>query len=370
MNVLMIGWEFPPRRVGGLGTHCYELVKELRNLANVTLILPFKARMKGVKILSIPSSWGNAYQSFSRSLLDSVMAYNMNIISAVKKTGMKFDVIHAHDWLGIKAGVELKKLTGKPLVITFHSTEWDRSVGHPWDVIENIEKEGVENADQIIAVSNLMKNELVTRYNADQEKIRVVYNGINPSTISINNHKGLFGKKIVLYLGRLEGQKNPEALIRAAKLVLAKRKDVIFIIAGAGGLLPRLAELAVKLGVKDNVIFTGKVSEEEKNFLYSIAHVFVLPSFSEPFGITVLEAASKGAIPIISKRVGAGEQLHALTVDSWDVNKLADYILAVLKYPVLADHLKSINTQKLLDLSWERVARQVMKVYRRAMNWM
>ncbi len=370
MNVLMIGWEFPPNKVGGLGTHCYELVKKLKRYVGIKLVLPFKAKVKGVETIEVPARWVDPYKaSYSRLFIDSISAYNENIASMVIKKGISFDVIHVHDWLGIKAGVRLKKLTGKPLVITFHSIEFDRSVGNPWDLIASIEKEGVNNADMIIAVSNHMKSELITYYGADPEKVRVVYNGINPEEIQPNNNKGLFGKRVVLYLGRLAGQKNPEAVIRAAPLVLSKRRDVLFVIAGGGGLLPRLADLAVELGVKDHVIFTGKVTEEEKSFLYSIADIFVLPSFSEPFGITVLEATSKGAVPIISKTVGAGEQVDALKVDFWDVNRLAEYILAVLNHPVLAEHMTEVNVKKLAALGWDRVARQVLKVYKEVTSW-
>ncbi len=370
MKVLMIGWEFPPKKVGGLGTHCYELVKELKKMVSIVLVLPFKVKVPGIEVLHVPAVWVDPYKiSFAHSFLDSVFAYNHNIVTEVIKRKLDFDVIHVHDWLGIRAGIELKKKTGKPLIITFHSNEYDRTAGHPWEVIRKIEEEGIKEADKIIAVSRLMRDELVKYYNADPRRITVIYNGLNPSEIKLNNHKGLFGNKVVLYLGRLTIQKNPEALIKAIPLVLKKRKDVIFVIAGGGDLLPRLAQLAVELGVKDHVIFTGRVTEEEKDFLYSIADVFVLPSVSEPFGITVLEAASKGAVPIISKTVGAGEQVDALMVDFWDVNKLAEYILGVLNYPILRDHMSKNNIGKLESMSWSRVARRTYKEYRRVVGW-
>nr|AAZ32119.1 RfaG [uncultured euryarchaeote Alv-FOS5] len=366
MKVLMIGWEFPPKKVGGLGTHCYELLKELRNLVDVTLVLPFMAAMGGIKTLMVPARWIDPYKaSYFHSFIDEIKAYNRNIVKTVLDKDIHFDVIHVHDWMGIEAGIKLKHLTGKPLVITFHSTEYDRAVGNPWDRIESIERLGVKEADLIIAVSNLMKNELVEKYGANPNKVAVIYNGISPEEIAPVDHKGLFGRKIVLYLGRLTGQKNPEALIRAIPLVLSKRKDVLFVIAGGGELLPWLADLSVELGVKDYVVFTGKVTEDEKNFLYSVADVFVLPSYSEPFGITVLEAAAKGAVPIISKTVGAGEQVDALEVDFWDVNKMAEYILGVLNHPILRQFMKDNNVSRLSNLSWSRVARQVLKAYKR-----
>ncbi len=368
MKVLVIGWEFPPNLVGGLGTHLHELLKELRKSVDVTLFLPFKASMPGIKIVHVPARWLNAYKS-TNGLVDSVLAYNKNIVEYVKTKKLEFDLIHVHDWLGIPAGIGIKKITGKPLVITFHSTEFDRTAGHPWERIAEIEREGLKKADLIIAVSEFMKRQLIEKYSADPSKIKVIYNGINPEEIDANAEKGLFKKKVVLYLGRLEIQKNPETFIRAIPLVLSKRKDVLFVVAGTGGMLPRLADLSVELGVKDHVIFTGRVTEEEKKFLYKIADVFVLPSYSEPFGITVLEATAKGAVPIISKTVGAGERIEALKMDFWDINKLAEYILAILDHPVLGDHIRKENLERLEDLSWSRVARQVLKAYRSVVRW-
>ncbi len=366
----MIGWEFPPKSVGGLGTHTYELVNELKGLVSISLVLPFKARVEGIRVIPVPARYLNPYKlSFSHSFIDSIRAYNENIVKEVLGKRVKFDIIHVHDWIGVEAGIRLKRLTGRPLVVTFHATEYDRTAGHPWEVIKEIEQRAVNEADGIIAVSNLMKEELIKYYHADPSKIDVIYNGINPTAIDGSSKKGLFGRKVVLYLGRLAIQKNPESLIRAIPLVLEKEKNVVFIIAGSGELLPRLAKLSVDLGVKDHVIFTGRVTDQEKEFLYKISDVFVLPSVSEPFGITVLEAASKGVVPIISKTVGAGEQVDALEVDFWDVNKLAEYILAVMKYPVLGNHVKENNIRRLTGLSWARVARRTLKKYKKVLRW-
>ncbi len=371
MNVLMIGWEYPPFSIGGLGTHCYWLTRYLADLVDLYFLMPHVGRIKPsnskMKIIQLPNDWYPFYQA-GRSLFDAVNYYNKLVVDQSRH--LDFDLVHVHDWIGINAGVRIKEESLKPLIITFHSTEYDRTAGHPWGWIKDIERRGVENADMIITVSNLMKRELIKIYNADSDKIRVIYNGIDPTEIKPSNKKGLFGKKIVLYLGRLSVQKNVDSFLRAAALVLKKRKDVHFVVSGKGPTLPHLLELVVDLGISKDVTFTGYVNDDERDWLYSIADLYVLPSVSEPFGITVLEAVAHGTPVIVSKTVGASEVLKdTLKVDFWDIEKMASYILASLDYKVLYKELREKGLEELRDITWEEVARRTYNTYKEVLGW-
>jgi glycosyltransferase involved in cell wall biosynthesis len=380
MKVLMIGWEFPPAKTGGLGTHCYELVKNLSEKGiKVILLIPkrtgnVKYNIPNVEIIEVGSAVLNPYNTvrpddefekgYGWNFFEEVKAFNKRCVEIGKKK--KFDLIHCHDWMTVEAGMKLKKITGKPLVFTVHSTEYDRTANiYPMNFIAEIEKGGIDEADLVITVSNGMKKQLIERYRANEKKIIVVYNGIN-----VSKYFGLIKKKnkgIVLFLGRLTNQKGPYFFLHTAKKVLEKRKDVMFIIAGQGDQMPELIRIAIDLGIMNNVAFTGYLSEEELLQAYALADVYVMPSVAEPFGITALEAAASGTPVIVSKNAGVAEKvLHCFKVDFWDTHEMADKIICLLKYPVLGECMRRNCYKEIGNFGWDKVAERTIAVYRRA----
>ena len=376
MRVLILGWEFPPAKTGGLGTHCYELVRNLGiNGVRVLLFIPkrsetVKHNLQNVEITDVGMALSNPYNpktSFEKgygwNFLDEVETYNKKCVAlALTKN---FDLIHCHDWITIPAGIELKKRTGKPLVFTVHSTEYDRTINiYPSRKIIDIEKKGNDKADSIIAVSKNIKQQLIRNYEADERKIRVIYNGIDHSKFFGITKKGY--KNIVLFLGRLTTQKGPSFFLQAAKKVLEKKSDVLFVISGQGEKLPGLIRETFDLGIMDHVVFTGYLSEEELIRAYEIAAVYVMTSVAEPFGITALEAIASGTPVIVSKNAGVTERIHhCFKIDYWNTSDIANKIIGVLRYSVLRDCMRKNAFKELENLSWDGVAEQTIEVYRR-----
>jgi glycogen synthase len=380
MQVLMIGWEFPPAKTGGLGTHCYELVKNLSQKGvGVTLLIPkrngnAKHDIPNVEIIEVGSTALNPYNSrkpdnqiFERgygwNLFEEVKAFNKKCVEAVKEK--KFDLIHCHDWMTVGAGIELRRQTGKKLVFTMHSTEYDRTANlFPMDYIVNTEKVGMEEADFVITNSEGMKKQLIDRYDIKDDKITVIYNGIDK-----NRYLGLTkkGSKTILFLGRLTSQKGPYFFLHAAKKVLEKRKDVTFIVCGEGEKMPEMIKQSISMGIMDHMIFTGFLSEEDVLKAYALADVYVMPSVSEPFGITALEAAASGTPVIVSKNAGVAEKvLHCFKVDFWDTHEMANKILGLIKYGALRECMRKNCYQEINNFGWDKVAEQTLNVYRRA----
>lgn len=376
---MMLGWEFPPFRSGGLGTHCFHLTKNLSALGVKIVFLmpknPFKIKSDYIEIVEVdPSLMIGPYsftervgENYGKSFFDDVWKYNT--LCARYALKRKFDFIHCHDWLTSIAGVEIKKRTGKPLIVTMHSTEYDRTGSlSPNKWIVDREATVVKAADVIIAVSELMKRQLIERYNADPNKIIVIYNAINSDDWSAAEVKKVFpGKKIVLFMGRLTIQKGPDFFLKAAKRVLEKNPDVRFVIGGKGDMLPQLIRETVSLGIADKVMFLGYVSDKELPHLYASADVFVLPSVSEPFGITVLESMAAKTPTIITKQSGARELVkNAFTVDFWDVNEMANKILALITYPTLHSTMRELGHAEVKGYSWDKIAQETLdKAYKR-----
>ncbi len=377
----MLGWEFPPAKTGGLGTHCYELVKNLSKKGiKVLLLIPkrtgnVKHNIPNVEIIEVGSVALDPYNTtkpekkkkkgYGWNFFEEVRRFNKRCVEIAKNK--KFDLIHCHDWMTISAGIELKKITGKPLVFTIHSTEYDRTANiYPMKFIVDVEKKGIKEADIVITVSKGMKKQLIERYNAEDEKIIVIYNGIDSS-----RYFGLVkkdNKGIVLFLGRLTNQKGPYFFLHTAKKVLEKRKDVMFIIAGQGDQMPELIKLAINLNIMDNVIFTGYLTDEEVLKAYAIADVYVMPSVSEPFGITALEAIASGTPVIVSKNAGVAEKImHCFKVDFWDTHEIANKVICLLQYPVLKECMRKNSYKEIKNFGWDRVAEQTISVYRRAL---
>jgi len=349
----MLGWEFPPFRSGGLGTHCYHLTKSLASFGvKITFLMPknpFKIKSDFMKIVEIdPALMIGPYsftemvgENYGWNFFDDVWKYNALCVRYAMRED--FDFIHCHDWLTSIAGVEIKKRTGKPLVLTMHSTEYDRTGSlSPNKWIVDREANAVRVADVIIAVSEMMKRQLIERYNADPNKIVVIYNAIDYDNWAASEVRRVFpDKKIVLFMGRLTIQKGPDFFLKAAKKVLEKNQDVRFVIGGKGDMLPQIIREAVAMGIADKVMFLGYVPESELPRLYASADVFVLSSVSEPFGITVLEAIASKTPTVISKQSGVRELVkNTFTVDFWDVNEMANKILALVTYPSLHKTMK------------------------------
>lgn len=386
MRIAMLGWEFPPYVSGGLGVHCYELTKELaKKGVEVDFFLPrrgkkVKSNIPNLNIIEVAETILLPYitkgkrkeaEAYGYDLPSAVGEYAKECARVVMEHAAKrgYGLIHAHDWLTAEAGIALKKMMKRPLVQTFHSTEFDRNVS-TWDYILGIEKKGAKEADRIITVSNRMMGQ-VKRLGAGEEKIRVVYNGVDSSKFDVHyddsHPHALFkrGRKVVLFLGRLTEQKGPVQFLHAAKKVLEEKKDVLFVMAGSGELQPLLINLAIDLGIIDNVMFLGYVSDEDQKKLYAVSDVYVMPSTSEPFGITALEAMSSGTPIIISRTAGVGEVVKtALRVDFWDINGMASKITAVLSYPSLRRVMSRLELSEVRSLTWGKTADETIKVYR------
>jgi glycogen synthase len=289
--------------------------------------------------------------------------------------GEDFDVIHAHDWLTFPAGMAVAAVHGKPLVVHVHSTEFDRSGDHIQQPIYEVERRGMHAAMRVIAVSHLTKSIIENRYSVEPGKIDVVYNGIeNGSPVSAQAPKKISidkGDKVVLFLGRITMQKGPEVFIAAAKKVLQKYDKVKFIMAGSGDKVRDVIELAAREGIGHKVTFTGFVRGDDVASVFKMADVFVMPSVSEPFGIATLEAISHDVPVIISKTSGVSEVLkHALKVDFWDVDEIANKIIAVLRHESLRDELRSNADLELRNLTWDGAAQKCLDVYQTAIGAM
>jgi len=365
MKIAMIGWEYPPFKVGGLGTHCYGLTRSLAEKdVQIDFYMPklktsAKSDKKNLNIIEVGETEIFPYdrpddKALGGQFFEKVYKYNDMLVA---KVNGKYDAIHCHDWLTMKAAVALKEKLGVPLVVTVHSTEYDRAGWlYPNQWFIDIEKQGMEKADRIIAVSNFTKKVCVEKYGIPEHKISVIHNAVYPVG---EGEK----KKLVLFLGRLTLQKGPEFFLKTAKKVL-EREDTRFVIAGSGDMLPRLINQAVDMGIANKVFFTGKLSDEEVKHIYKIASVYVMPSVSEPFGITALEAISAGTPTIVSKSSGVSEVFtNCFKVDFWDTDEMANKIIALLRYSPLRETM-SDNSKKEIDLfTWDRVADRTIEVY-------
>jgi len=281
----------------------------------------------------------------------------------------QFDVIHAHDWMTYPAGVAAARQSGKPLVIHVHSTEFDRSGEHVNQRIYDIERMGVHTARRVIAVSFLTRNVLLSRYGADPDRVTVVYNAIEPANDGAPAPLPTIRRdeKIVLFLGRITMQKGPEYFLAAAKKVLERMPNVRFIMAGSGDMVRRTVEMAAEMGIGHKVLFTGFLRGNDVARVFKMADLYVMPSVSEPFGIAPLEAMSHDVPAIISKQSGVSEVLkHVLKVDFWDINEMANKIVAVLRHPPLQRTLQIHGSFEVTRLRWQDSAGKCIEVYEQA----
>jgi len=280
----------------------------------------------------------------------------------------KFDVIHAHDWLTYPAGMAVRALSGKPLVCHIHATEFDRSGEHINQAVYDLERMGMHAADRVIAVSRLTKAVVHTKYGVPDDKIDVVYNGVEQDQAQPDLGTAIeHDEKIVLFLGRITMQKGPEYFIQAAKRVLEVYDKVKFVVAGSGDMAVRMIEDAAANGIGHKVLFTGFLRGRDVDRVFAMADCFVMPSVSEPFGIAPLEAMRNDTPVIVSKQSGVAEVLtHALKVDFWDTEEMANKIVAVLKYPPLSKTLTQQGRFELRGLTWDGASEKCVKTYARA----
>jgi len=382
---------------GGLGTACYGLTKGLSNHSiDVTFVMPYAPEdahsdhvnlistnnMKRVKVIGVKSilkayisssSYSARLKKYSRhakhkklygeDLFQEVerFAHHAELISQEED----FDVIHCHDWMTFPAGMMAKHVTGKPLVVHVHATEFDRTGGNSiHQHVYDIERAGMHAADRIIAVSNFTKAKIVNHYGVHPDKVTVVHNAIDIPENYGEPFKLGKKDKVVLFLGRITLQKGPDYFIYAAKKCLEFDPNLRFILAGTGDMEGRMIEKAAEMGIGDKVLFAGFISDERLDEMYRLADVYVMPSVSEPFGITPLEAIKNGTPAIISRQSGVSEILtHCLKVDFWDINQLVDRILAVLKYEELHHTLKHHGSMEIRRFNWNEPAKKCIEVY-------
>lgn len=399
IKVLTFGWELAPVMNGGLGVVCKNLTESLSNKGvDITFVIPkFPSEFNNntnfklinasnidincnLESLSIPSyispyisSYEYKYIKNNSNKFDSDL-YGINLLLEVEKYALRakelcknlnIDIIHSHDWMTSVAGVEAKKTLNKPLVFHIHSTEYDRSANNPNPDILKYEKYALDNADKIIAVSKYTKNMIVEKYGIDSKKIHVVHNAVD---FTNNDIKPLGFKssqdKHVLFLARMSVQKGADYLLKAAKKVIEKKNNVKFIFVGNGPILDKLIEMSFDLKINNNVIFTGSLSHDQVDKAYSHADLFVMPSVSEPFGLTPLEAMKNGTPVLISKQSGVSEVIkNCLKVDFWDIDEMASKILSILYNEPLSLSLSKNGYHDINQLTWSRQADKVIEVY-------
>jgi glycosyltransferase involved in cell wall biosynthesis len=295
--------------------------------------------------------------------MSEVMRYASAAGSIAKK--VSFDIIHVHDWLTMLAGVEAKRISGKPLIVHAHALEFDRSGDNINKAVYDIEKYGMENADRVIAVSHYTKDTIIQKYGIDPAKVTVIHNAVTKDLVPYNSQYKRMGKdKVVLFLGRITFQKGPDYFVEAAAKVLAHSDNVRFVMAGSGDMAPKMIERIAELKLGRKFHFTGFLKGQEVEQMYRESDVYVMPSVSEPFGISPLEAMRYDVPVIISKTSGVAEVLSsALKVDFWDIDELAGKILAVLNHKSLRDELVARGSVELKTIQWDNAAARLTEVY-------
>lgn len=422
MRVLMFGWEFPPHISGGLGTACHDMTRALvQHGAQVVFVIPRmggQSRTSHVELVAasevtppdgertvdeflkrldirivdsilrpylndldyqhllVETETQIAHRLGARSILEPVGPYGQNLLAEVARYSeaaeaiartTPFNVIHAHDWMTFLAAIRAKRISGKRLVVHIHALEFDRSgpKGNP-DVFA-IEKLGMEAADHVIAVSHYTRNLILEQYGIHPDKVSVVHNAVSRREIDRVYHiRRPRADKVVLFLGRITFQKGPDYFVEAAARVLARMPNVRFVMAGVGDMLPRLIERVGQLRLGNRFHFTGFLRGQDVERMYAMSDLYVMPSVSEPFGISPLEAMVYDVPVIVSRHAGVSEVLaHALKVDFWDVEDMASKILAVLKYPALSRELLRNGRKELKAIRWDVAAERILALYNR-----
>ena len=423
----MFGWEFPPHIAGGLGTACYGMTRGLaRNGVEVSFVVPHaygdedqrfihivnasdvdalygatgsdadeiltkmsfihidsnmvpyispeeydeyhqKFVESGQRVWSTTDVWKQRYTfsgKYGANLMEEVARYAVVAAQVAKELEGQFDVIHAHDWLTYYAGIAAKRVSGKPLVVHMHATEYDRSGENINTQTYAIERAGMMAADRVMAVSSLTRNIVINRYGIPADKVVTVHNAVRFAENSTEAPERGVKDKIVTFLGRITYQKGPDYFVEAAAKVLKRVPNVRFVMAGSGDMMNHVIRRVARLGIADRFHFTGFLRGEDVHKMFQLSDVYVMPSVSEPFGISPLEAMRSNVPVIISKQSGVAEVLdYAVKVDYWDVDALADAIYGLIEYPALSSMFASKGLEEVTNLKWNDAAAKIKAVY-------
>lgn len=343
-----------------------DAIKSFKERVDTTLTQSFPPAVQ--EVLAKAHSVRHSIERYSGDIFGEVRQYTENVVALL--ANRDFDVIHAHDWMTFPAGVALSRVTGKPLVVHVHSLEYDRSGRSVNPRINEIERMGVQASDLVIAVSHYTRTVIEREHSVGKNKIEIVHNGVYPKeVVQRYRHERAANQKVVLFLGRITFQKGPEYFVEAAARVIPHVPEVLFVMAGSGDMLPRMVERVREMGLEKHFRFPGFLRGEEVEQMFSIADLYVMPSVSEPFGISALEAISFDTPVIISRQSGVSEVLgHALKVDFWDVNRMADLIINGLVHPELRSDMVSMAREEVKRLRWDAAALKTIDAYRRVIQ--
>ena len=414
MKALMFGWEFPPHILGGLGTASYGLTKGMWECGDmdITFVIPKpfgdedKSFAKIIGASQVPVAWRDVSRDYVESRIGKLMdpdlyfklrnniyadfnymrtndlgciefsgrypdnlleeINNYSIMAGVIARTEQFDISHSHDWLTYPAGIHAKQVTGKPLVIHVHATDYDRSRGNVNPTVFAIEKDGMMNADHIITVSNLTRQTVIEKYGIDPAKVTTVHNAVVPLSPELLNVEVTKPKeKVVTFLGRITMQKGPEYFVEAAAKVLKLCHNVRFVMAGSGDMMDKMILLAAERGIADRFHFPGFQKGKQVYEMLKASDVYIMPSVSEPFGISPLEAMQMGVPSIISKQSGCAEILsNVIKTDYWDIDAMADAIYSIITYPAMYQYLKEEGLKEVAQITWNKAGAKVIKIYK------
>jgi len=410
----MFGWEFPPHILGGLGTASYGLTQgmSMQEDMEITFCIPKpwgdedQSFLKIIGMNSTPVVWRDVNWDYVNSrvgeymnpqdyydLRDHIYAdfnylhtndlgciefsgrypdnlqeeiNNYSIVAGVVARQQQYDIIHSHDWLTYPAGIHAKQISGKPLVIHVHATDFDRSRGNVNPTVYSIEKNGMDHADHIMCVSELTRQTVIHKYHQDPRKVTTVHNAVAPLSQEIMNIVPQKSKKekIVTFLGRITMQKGPEYFVEAASMVLHRTKNIRFVMAGNGDMMNQMISLVAERGIADRFHFPGFMKGKQVYEVLKASDVYIMPSVSEPFGISPLEAMQVSVPTIISKQSGCAEILdNCIKIDYWDIHAMADAIYSICTYPAMYEYLKTEGKREVDAIKWENVGYKVRSIY-------
>jgi len=414
MKVLMFGWEFPPHILGGLGTASYGLTKgmSLQKDMDITFCIPKpwgdedQSFLKIIGMNSTPIVWRDVHWDHLENrvghYMDPQLYYdlrdhiyadfsylhtndlgciefsgrypdnlheeinNYSIVAGVVARQQEFDIIHSHDWLTYPAGIHAKQVSGKPLVVHVHATDFDRSRGNVNPTVYAIEKNGMDQADHIMCVSELTRQTVIHKYFQDPKKVSTVHNAVSPLSQDIQDIAPVkrSDEKVVTFLGRITMQKGPEYFVEAAAQVLQRTHNVRFVMAGNGDMLNQMIRLVAERGIADRFHFPGFMKGNQVYEVLKASDVYIMPSVSEPFGISPLEAMQCSVPTIISKQSGCAEILEkCIKTDYWDIDAMADAIYSICTYPAMYEYLKEEGKNEVDQIKWENVGYKVRGIY-------
>jgi len=415
----MFGWEFPPHILGGLGTASYGLTEGMwqNGDMDITFVIPRpygdedKRFAKILGASQVPVTWRDVSREYVESRIGNILnpdeyfslrdhiyadfnymrtndlgciefsgrypdnlleeINNYSIVAGVIARTEQFDIIHSHDWLTYPAGIHAKQVTGKPLVIHVHATDYDRSRGNVNPDVFNIERDGMIHADHIITVSNLTRRTVIEKYGIDPAKVTTVHNAVIPLSSELLNVQAAKPKeKVVTFLGRITMQKGPEYFVEAAARVLRLDHNVRFVMAGSGDMMEKMIRLVAERGIADRFHFTGFLKGKQVYEMLKASDVYIMPSVSEPFGISPLEAMQMGVPSIISKQSGCAEILdNVIKTDYWDIDAMADAIYSITNYPAMYNQLREDALNEVAGITWDKAGAKVIDIYRQVLAY-